>query len=81
MDFLAYALATVVNVAVVAVVTRRLLGVPVGWPRTIIVSLTMISVAAGLLNWISTALNLDLRPTGPSVAATGAIVILATAWL
>ena len=33
MDFLAYALATVVNVAVVAVVTRRLLGVPVGWPR------------------------------------------------
>ena len=81
MDFLAYALATVVNVAVVAVVTRRLLGVPVGWPRTIIVSLTMLSVGTGLLNWISTALNLDMRPTGPSVAATGAIVILATAWL
>ena len=81
MDFLAYAFATVVNVAVVAVVTRRLLGVPVGWPRTIMVSLLMLSVGAGLLNWISTALNLDLRATGPSVPATGAIVVLAMAWL
>lgn len=81
MDFLAYALATVVNVAVVAIVVRRLLGVPVGWPRTILVSLTMIGVGSGLMEWISTALHLDLRPTSPSVAATGAVLVLALAWL
>lgn len=80
MDFLTYALATVVNVAVVAVVTRRLLGVPVGWPRTIVVSLLMLGTFSGVGTWITAALHLDLAATD-QVAATAAILGLTVGWL
>lgn len=81
MDFVAYALATLVNVAVVAMVTRRLLGVPVGWPRTIVVSLMTLSGGASLMRWISETLHLDLNPTADNIPPTAAIVLLASAWL
>lgn len=81
MDFLTYALATFVNAAVVAVVTRRLLGVPVGWPRTIVVTLLMLGAFTGVSSWITTALHLDLSATSDEIAATAAILGLTVGWV
>ena len=81
MDFLTYALATVVNAGVVAVVTRRLLGVPVGWPRTIVVTLLMLGTFTGVASWITTALHLDLSATSDEIAATAAILGLTVGWV
>jgi ubiquinone biosynthesis protein len=81
MDVLAYTLATLINVMLVAIVARRLLGVPVGWPRTIVVSLIMISVGSGLLTWVGRALHLDLGDQSRDGAAMVAVYSLAIAWL
>lgn len=81
MDFLTYAVATVINVGLVAVVARRLLGVPVGWPRTLLVSLAMSGAAGGLLNWTGRVLNLDLRAPGDQVIAAGLIFTLVVGWV
>lgn len=81
MDVLAYGLATVVNVAVVSFMVRRLLGVPVGWPRTILVGLVVNGISSGLLTWMSEAMRLDLSATSTDLVPTGAILTLGIAWI
>lgn len=81
MDYLVYGGATAVNVLIVALIVRRLLGVPVGWPRTIVLSLMVQSATVGFIDWISRALHLQIPPAGTETAAAAAIVILGFAWV
>ena len=81
MDVLAYLVATIVNVALVSFVVRRLLGVPVGWPRTIVLSLIIQAASAGLLSWVGQTLGLDTTITSPNLGQTFAILALVLAWL
>ncbi|HET8595974.1 MAG TPA: AarF/UbiB family protein, partial [Intrasporangium sp.] len=81
MDVLAYLVATVVNVALVSFVVRRLLGVPVGWPRTFVLSLLIQAGSAGLLTWVGQTLGLDTSIDSPTLGQTFAILTLVIAWL
>lgn len=81
MDVLAYLIATVVNVALVSFVVRRLLGVPVGWPRTIVLSLVIQAGSAGLLTWVGQTLGLDTTLHSQTLGQTFAILALVLAWL
>ncbi|MDN5795146.1 MAG: hypothetical protein L0H79_05270 [Intrasporangium sp.] len=81
MDVLTYLLATVFNVALVSFIVRRLLGVPVGWPRTIMLSLIFQAGASGLLAWVGRTLGLDLRIGSPQLRQAVAVLLLVTAWL
>lgn len=81
MEVLAYLVATVVNVALVSFVVRRLLGVPVGWPRTIVLSLVIQAGSAGLLTWVGQTLGLDTTIGSPTLGQTFAILALVLAWL
>lgn len=80
MDVLAYALAAAINVPLVSVVVRRLLGVPVGWPRTIVLSLLVLGMTSGLGTWVDETLGLDVS-SGENLGQTAAILSLATAWV
>jgi ubiquinone biosynthesis protein len=81
MDLLVYLVATTINVALVSFVVRRLLGVPVGWPRTILLSLLFQAGSAGLLGWVEQTLGLDMSVTSTSLAQAAAILGLVLAWL
>lgn len=78
MDLLVLASGTVINVLLVSFIARRLLGAPVGWPRTIITSLIVTYSMGAVLD--STAKTLGLDPSvadGPSVL----IYLLVIAWM
>ncbi|WP_375003599.1 ABC1 kinase family protein [Aeromicrobium sp. CTD01-1L150] len=75
-------ISALVNAFFIAVVARRLLGVPVGWPRTIVLSLLLNAVAVPLVTWILDALGARLDPTsGQDAAVVMAIAVLTIAWL
>lgn len=81
MDVLAYGTATVLNVAIVSFIVRRLLGVPVGWPRTILVGLLVNGASSGLLTWMSTTMRLDVTRPSEALVPTAAILTLGLAWI
>jgi ubiquinone biosynthesis protein len=71
------------NAVVIGFVARRLLGVPVGWPRTILVSLLVNSLGAPVITWVVDALGLQVdqqRPTQVTLAA-GLVLALSAAWV
>jgi ubiquinone biosynthesis protein len=76
-------LASLVNAAIIAVLARRLLGAPVGWPRTIALALLVNAAAAPLLTWAQVPLGLPRYPgTGDTAPAQVALVTsLIAAWL
>ncbi len=72
---------SLLNAVVVAFVVRRLLGVPVGWPRTILLSLLVGGSASALLDWVARVIELDSEPTtGDGRAALFLVVMLVLAW-
>ncbi|HJD73557.1 MAG TPA: hypothetical protein K8V13_18355, partial [Enterobacter roggenkampii] len=75
---------TVVNALIVAVVARRLLGAPVGWPRTIIVALLGNSLGTVLIRQVMEGLHLgptQLDPAGADPTALVVVVVLGAGWL
>jgi ubiquinone biosynthesis protein len=56
-EFLSF-LSLVVTAAVVAFFARRILGAPVGWPRSIVVGMLMLSLLGSALPGLSRALGL-----------------------
>ncbi|WP_324649514.1 ABC1 kinase family protein [Georgenia sp. H159] len=73
-----------ITILLLGFVTRRLLGVPVGWPRTIVVSLTVLSVMGGVgarlgndLGWIDA--QRQLTP-GTDPLAMSLVYVLVMAW-
>lgn len=80
MTSVAVLLAALANAVLLGFISRRLLGVPVGWPRTIAVSLLVSQVGASGINALSRVIG--LRPDDPAPAgfAQGLVIVLASAW-
>ncbi|MDO5629239.1 MAG: AarF/UbiB family protein [Mobilicoccus sp.] len=77
-------LAFLFNTAILALVTRRLVGVPVGWPRTIAVSAVVALVGNTLLTSIGTSIGV-ISPDGSYVPTldpmlVGGVLVLMLAW-
>lgn len=85
MDALLLVVSTLVNAVIIGFLARRLIGVPVGWPRTILVSLVVVAMVQPLLTALLPALG--VRPEamegaapGMLVLATG-VILLVVAWV
>lgn len=81
MGALTVVLSTILNTVIIAVIVRRLLGVAVGWPRTLLLSAIATSVASPPLVW---ALGwLGIRPGGasPDHVATALVSALVGGWV
>jgi len=84
MDALLYLISTVINVILLGFFARRMIGVPVGWPRTIVVSLVVVAVIGPLLTNVLP--DLGVRPEvvdgtdvrGLTVALL--VIVLVVAW-
>jgi ubiquinone biosynthesis protein len=81
-DVVFVGLASLVNAALIAVMARRLLGAPVGWPRTLLLALIVNAGASPLLKWAAGPLGLprlsqDTAPSAEVFLVTGLLV----AWL
>lgn len=72
---------SLLNALLLAVVARRLLGVPVGWPRSLLLSLMANSAAGPLLNWTLDRLGAESVASAEDRAATVLLVALFVAWL
>ncbi|MGC5614618.1 ABC1 kinase family protein [Georgenia sp. Z1491] len=84
LGYLLVAATALVNAIVVAVVARRLLGAPVGWPRTIIVALIGNTAAVALLDRVLEGLHIGTDQIWTSTAdplPLGIILVLGTAWV
>ena len=73
---------SVVAAAAVAYVGRRVLGVPVGWPRSILVGLLVLSGLNVVLPWIGDRIGLRADPVDEAtIIAGGLIFLLVLGWL
>ncbi|MBA3781522.1 MAG: hypothetical protein H0X12_06670 [Nocardioides sp.] len=72
---------SVLNALLIAVIARRLLGVPVGWPRTIVLAIMVNASATPLITWSGERLDFAPGPDGSMPVSGVLIVILAVAWL
>jgi ubiquinone biosynthesis protein len=77
------ALASLANAAIIGFIARRLLGAPVGWPRTILLALAVNAGAAPLLRWAADPLALSTRVPvhGVEAAQLALVTALIVAWL
>ena len=65
----------------VATTGRRVLGVPVGWPRSIVVGLVMGVATAAALPWLQSRIGiLDPREAGSDLVVLSVIYLLVMAW-
>ncbi len=80
MDAVGLVLSGLLNAVVIAAVARRLLGVPVGWPRTLLLALLVNAGTSPLLTWSSERLGIRPADGRPSLA-TLLIVVLVIAWV
>jgi ubiquinone biosynthesis protein len=71
------------NALLLGFVARRLLGVPVGWPRTALVSYGVSSVAGSALPGLADAIGLPegSSASGSTAVAAGPVIALGTAWV
>ncbi len=71
MNELAVVVSALVNALILGFISRRLLGVPVGWPRTIVVSLIVAWMFGGIVSLISQIPGIDavIRSEGTSITA------------
>lgn len=74
-------ISTLINAVIIGLIARRLIAVPVGWPRTILLALIVNSVAAPVSASVREAFGAE-GPIGPDIPPAGiAVVILVLAWL
>lgn len=81
MGSLGLLLGSVLNALLIAVIARRLLGVPVGWPRTIALALIVNGSTAPLVDWVGERLDFEPAADGRMPVAGVLIVVLIVAWL
>jgi ubiquinone biosynthesis protein len=73
---------SIVAAAAVAYVGRRVLGVPVGWPRSILVGLTVLAALNVVLPWMADRLELRIDPADVSTGLAALLVfLLVVGWL
>lgn len=85
MSGFALTLATIVNTILLGIVSRRLLGTPVGWGRTLLVAFLLVVTGSGVLNSVAEALHWVI-PDGQYAAdlpvmLVGAGLTLLLAWV
>ncbi|KGN32501.1 ABC transporter [Knoellia sinensis KCTC 19936] len=69
------------NAVILGILARRLLGVPVGWPRTIVVSLVVVQSGGAAITALADTLDLPgATPGEPVNAGSGLVLTLAIAW-
>ncbi|HEU4547183.1 MAG TPA: AarF/UbiB family protein [Microlunatus sp.] len=74
-------LAFLVITAAVATAGRRVLGVPVGWPRSVLVGLLMGAATAAALPWLQAKIGiLNPREAGSDLVVLSIIYVLVMAW-
>lgn len=86
MSVLGVVFGSLVNALLLSIVARRLLGVPVGWPRTLLLSLFVNAGMVGLLGWVLDSLGLDRtldadRASTEAAAVQFLVLALALAWI
>lgn len=81
MDVIGVILGAIVNAVLIGVVARRLLGVPVGWPRTFVLSLIANAAAADALPWALDTLGVSSGGTTDGPAVVVLVTTLLVAWL
>lgn len=82
MTALSVLVATLINTVLVAAVVRRLLGVPVGWPRTLVLSALATTAASPPLETIFEWIGLDsVRSAADAPVASSLVGLLFGAWL
>ncbi len=81
MEPLIVIVATVIHTVFIAVVVRRLLGVAVGWPRTLLLSAMATSLASAPLAWAFDWLGVGAPSETADPGATSAVAILLIAWV
>lgn len=83
MNVVLVGLASLVNAAIIAVLARRLLGVPVGWPRTLLLALLVNAATTPLLQWAMVPLGLPGDASQPGAHSTQFALVsaLIAAWL
>lgn len=82
MTALSVLLGAIINTVLVAVVVRRLLGVPVGWPRTLLLSAMVSSAASPMLSSMFEWIGLDSARAATAMPLAASLVgLLALAWL
>ncbi|MGB3184289.1 MAG: hypothetical protein WBB15_00295 [Ornithinimicrobium sp.] len=77
MGTVALLLGPLINAVLIAVIARRLLGAPVGWPRTLVIAISVSVLANPPLRWIVDRLALA-TDGGPGASAASVLVIAAT---
>ena len=75
------ALASLFNALIIAVVARRLLGTPVGWPRTIALSLIVNAASYPVFRWVLTALDIEVDATGSGAIVVSLVLLLTLGWI
>ena len=84
MEALGVVVGSVVNALLLTVAARRLLGVPVGWPRTFLLSLVANAAAAPLLSWTLLEIGIDWRSSTLDSQQQSVVVlvsVLFVAWV
>lgn len=82
MTALSVLVATLINTVLVAAVVRRLLGVPVGWPRTLVLSALATTAASPPLEKIFEWIGLgSVRSAADAPVASSLVGLLFGAWL
>lgn len=82
MTTLAVLLSALFNALLISWLARRLLGTPVGWPRTLLLSLVTNAAAAPLLSWGLPQLGVgEVVDWSPAAAAALMVIALFVAWM
>lgn len=72
---------SLLNAVLIGFVARRLLGVPVGWPRTLLVSLIVNAAMTPVLTWLLAVLGLEANSTGSTRTVLLLVSLLAIGWV
>lgn len=79
MDTVAWLLSSLVNALILGLVSRRLVGAPVGWPRTLVLSFAVatLAVPAVTATWQALGVTTASDPTVLLIASLVSVVLLA----
>ncbi len=81
MEFVVWLAGSLVNALILGFLSRRLLGAPVGWPRTIILSLVVSSLAVPVVTSVWTGLGLGPDTPSDHWVVVSLVTGLVLAWV
>lgn len=81
MEPLIWLTGSLVNALILGFVSRRLIGAPVGWPRTIVLSLAVVSLAVPALRAVWDGLGFSTDTTGDEWIVVSLVTVLILAWV